>query len=218
MRSIAPTLALLMIPTIFGVAYAAASGVGRPRILVEDPGTEEDISGPWWGLCEKGGKVNLIPVKAIRQSTTITVGETQVDRPPIRIVGCKSPIVALRDMPFLTERSVVSSHIRQDQFVDKDRYATDFAGEHVVVESRRIEEWGCVLQVGTRVQILSSDGEDGPGMCRLIWAGDIDRDGRLDIVVDIYRGKTPLRSLMVSSGASSGEILHSIASTIVDPS
>lgn len=73
-----------------------------------------------------------------------------------------------------------------------------------------------ILKSGEKTQTVYSlgwyCGEDASWS--LIWAGDLDRDGRLDLYMNVSQGYGSEKRLLISSQASKGQLVKEIAQLV----
>jgi hypothetical protein len=79
--------------------------------------------------------------------------------------------------------------------------------------NKKKETTDLVLNVGDSDQVLQYLVPDEVGFPTLLWAGDLDRDGKIDLLLDVSSHENVSElALFLSSDATKGEILHRTAS------
>jgi hypothetical protein len=213
MRSALAFMALFVVAA--APAVASAEHAAKPRMLVQynDPG---HAAGRWWGLCKTGDDATLQPVNAIVQPPFVVQRDGgTIEQPTLRIAGCDEPIAAFRNLPFLRRRPVPAVSFAHETHGDTTRYSADFAGQHVLLESHATDDGaGCALQLGPPPSTPQPLSEAG---CELVWLGDLDGDGRTDLLIDTTVGNYAARQLFLSSAAKAGERVHALVFTYIDP-
>jgi hypothetical protein len=186
----------------------------------------------WLALVKNKGTYSL---QEERISVTL-VEDAVLDTPPAK-TGKKislpdgiNAIVLLRNIPGLKAGPVVSAEIIDRNFAAGEPTAILFNGmtyELVIAcdTEPSVEEYtDCplVLSGGGKTQQLMiypvfRPGEALQGIAsdanpQVVWAGDLDRDGHLDLIIDLtnhYNVAAP--TLLLSTQAEEGEIVHPVA-------
>lgn len=186
----------------------------------------------WLALVKANGGYAL-------QEVTVTVEfveDAVIDAPPaktgkkITVPKGVEPLVLLRSLPQLMPGPVVSAELLDEDFHAGRPTGIYFDGVLFELElkceerHRGEEQADCPMQLsGSSIQqALSSypvyrpcavdQGIASEAFPQVLWVGDIDRDGRLDLLVDLtdhYNISAP--TLLLSSLAKEGELVHPAA-------
>lgn len=82
-------------------------------------------------------------------------------------------------------------------------------------ESGGHERIRVLLRKGETEQVLATD-RDSSLCANLIWAGDLDRDGALDLLLDMSSGENAsIPTLFLSSSARPGQLLRAVAEMVI---
>ena len=95
----------------------------------------------------------------------------------------------------------------------KRKYTLSVSGKFYEDSSvKSVAEYKLVLSDGVRSQVIASAKDCNDAHPRLIWAGDLDGDGRLDLLVNASNHyNVSNRVLWVSRGTSQATIVRSVA-------
>lgn len=174
----------------------------------------------WFALCRDGKSKTtdrLLPVELTFRRKPWPVAEGRTWSP--RVKGCKSTVVLLRDLPWLGEREVARARSARSEDKAKHtvRFAITLGAEHFSLVDRDI---GTQNAEDHRVTLIAPGGKqhlqpfdsarDNP--VEVIWAGDLDGDGKLDLLLRVpshYAG--PLHRLYLSSAAKGKDLLDWVA-------
>ncbi len=191
-----------------------------PQLLLPGPHHGDEVplnaDGTWWAICGAEGRRELKPatvaVKLVRDPGLDD--ESRATGAEVDVRGCENPIALLRNVPGLKERVLTegtASPVRKG--VSTLRFGK--AG----LEIRRIREG----ERGFRLE-LSSEGRTqtlfaaeagfsaGSEPWRVAWIGDLDGDGRADVILDARADEDASQMLLFLSGrAAPGTILQLVA-------
>lgn len=174
----------------------------------------------WFALCRDGKSKTadrLVPIELTFRRKSWPVAEGRTWSP--RIKGCKSSVVLLRDLPWLGEREVTraKSSRNEDKAKHTVRFAIALGTEHFSLVDRDI---GTQNAEDHRVTLIAPSGKqhlqpfdsarDNP--VEVIWSGDLDGDGKLDLLLRVpahYAG--PVHRLYLSSAAKGKDLLDWVA-------
>jgi len=132
--------------------------------------------------------------------------------------GVIDPILLLRDLPGIEAGPVTSADIEGPDLPKAgDRLTIDFKGRQYRVTFDAEDKCGANMRIhlseGNRSQLLwSHRGECSDAHWDVLWAGDLDRDGELDLLVDFsaaYAGYPDV--LLLSSRAKPGQMVGEAA-------
>ncbi len=187
-----------------------------PGIVMDET---TDADNDWFGLFEVDcGHYMLRPVELqlVREEGTVYEGE----RPPGRIVELpresESPRILLSSSsPVFTSGPVLTAI----DFLLPLPLETSFILSTSDVEASEIEatEEGLLISASGIQQHITDtypgDGPEGPFL-ELIWAGDLDRDGRMDLLLNDVKNSYLIYNwvLYLSSEASRGQLVGRVAS------
>lgn len=216
-----------------------SAGLGSPALLL--PGTfhgdeVEALSGePWWALEVSGREATLVParlrIEQVRdevldapgqesgKQVSSTVGDALV---LLRGEGLRGGTVTMAKGDPTTDQPQPRHDLRLGATTYRIRTRCTPSGK---VQEQEQARFACEirLEAGERHQVLVRMGgysgtPDGTALLgddanpHLIFAGDLDRDGRLDLVFDVtdhYNVSRP--TLFLSSQAGDGELVHQVA-------
>jgi hypothetical protein len=128
-------------------------------------------------------------------------------------------LLMLHGVPGITAGPVERARFASDSDLNKpgDRIALRLGSTQYRItlnaEGELLKDARVVLESGDRKQTLFSlDGTGDEPHFEVLWAGDLDRDGKLDLVMTMS-GKYSYypRSIFLSSAAAPGELLHEVA-------
>ena len=198
-------------------ALLASSGEGRPAgkllrvgVFLEDY-LRESAPGPWQALCP--GKDGL----ALRTTTVrITPAPPLHGDEPAKNVDaleCPDALVLMR-VGSLRDGQVETVFRGEPRFLSTGETTLRVGKSRYELEERRDgERLAIVLRldaVEQRVVSLDSCCNDASPM--LLWAGDVDRDQKLDLVLDLKTHYAASRyALFLSSAARSGDLVAEVA-------
>lgn len=179
----------------------------------------------WYGLyqrqrgCElKASKIRVTIVKdEIVDTTTSTGKEVQVDQPG-------ETLFLVRGVAGLKNRAVATSYagdpaksLRPGQVlvlkIGHKKYTLSVSGKFSDNRSgAALAEYKLVLSVGARSQTIAAEKDCDAVHPRLIWAGDLDSDGRIDLLVDSSTHyNVSSRTLWLSEGATGAQLVRAAA-------
>lgn len=171
----------------------------------------------WYGLyeSESGFSLERTSIRIIDTSGTMESDKyVAVDQPGL-------PIFLVRGLPNVEPgpvKTVFSGRLRlqPDQSVLLVQKKAYFEGLFVTgtKQGEIIHDYEMVLYDSTvRQPIFECDPAYGDGQLALIWAGDVDRDGRIDLLIDLSNGYNASEpTLFLSSMAKEGELARKVAS------
>lgn len=233
-------LLLILVLCMFLPAFTSASFAGEkelPGAMVIDGswhGNEVKAQDgeTWLALVEEGSGFAL---REIKISVTTVVDEV-IDVPPAK-TGKKvsapkglEPVVMLRNLPQLKAGPVATAEIVDRDFnagkatgiyFDGMMYELEIQCDKAALDKEQID---CPLQLidGSSKQSLTTYPIYHPGTDKqsiaseafpqVFWAGDLDGDGRLDLILDLtdhYNVSAP--TLLLSSPAKAGELVRPVA-------
>lgn len=179
----------------------------------------------WWGLFETEDGFELLPT-TIEVNTAYDVVIDPEDGPftgkEVTTNNPNQAILLLQGMEGLeagdveTERhGLTDLHRTSLSFSGVLQMPGDLSTQAVANENRLIEQrWHNVLTfaAGEIHQAYDAGAIDSPSAGpRLIWAGDLDRDGRLDFLIDNSTYNQSALTLFLSSAAEEGELVRPVA-------
>jgi len=231
-----------LVVVAFMIATTNVVGEASYQILLPGEWPGEDISvagGPdWWGIFPDGDGFTLQTSPVVISDRKgpvpgITVAIPQESKPVLLIQGLKDPVegpILAATLEPLDWLSAQSTPLRQNAFLfpgqshrltlptDKTRLTAvgiveedpEFHHASLVnyqIRMYRGEAEKAVSQVLTTIPRMGDLGEP-----YLVWAGDIDRDGKIDLIYDLtdHYIKTHL-ALFLSSAAKEGELVGLVA-------
>ena len=162
-----------------------------------------DVEGRWWGVCGAHDRFELRPVWVRVETRFDAVLDDSPQRPTGKLVaveGCTPLLVAVRGIEG-AERPVRSALPVQDG--GSGAQGTSFDGVPVSVSA--LQAGGArhlQLTVGDRQQPLGRI-EDGAGPWSVRWVGDVDGDGRPDVLLELP-GAGGTRSLRLHLSGEAG--------------
>lgn len=195
------------------VRAAAADGTRVSLLMVSDWAYQqipEGSDGTWLGIFKTAGGSEL-------KSTRVHIEASEEP-------DARKAVVDSRDTPLFLVRGLKNAQpglLPTAQVLNEDpgpgqRVTLTFRGTDSALFLRanpgEEEAVDLVFESGTRRQVLYESYGMNEGRIQVIWAGDLDRDGRLDFVVDYAEddaGSAP--TLFLSSKAKSGELVGEAA-------
>lgn len=188
-------------------------GAQIPPDTLKDPPLEG-----WWAICrdpKSQTEDQLAPIKLAFRRKPWEVADGKVWIP--KVTGCRSPVVLLRDLPFLTARAVPKAKVVRTLKKDGGRsYAIRHGIERYTLDD---SETGPPSNRQHRVRLIGpqrsqnlKDDEYRMRPVELLWAGDLDGDGKLDLLLQVpsHEAATIYR-LFLSSAAKGDDLLDWIA-------
>lgn len=205
-----------MTPLLISLAVSVLPLAAAPEPRLLAPGTYHEgevapgSAGAWWALCLDGEGPALTPVEvevtpAFDEMTdTPTAEEVQAE-------GCTHPLVLLRAPGLRAGPLTQAQQGPQTDFVGSR--SLRLGGRTYRLEAELEEaRLGVRLTEGGHTQALyTTDAGDDPHW-ELVWAGDLDGDGALDLVLEAahHYNRRTLR-LFLSSAAHGEELLGEVA-------
>ena len=196
------------------VRAAAAGGTRVSLLMVSDWAYQEipdGSDGTWLGIFKTAGGSEL-------KSTRVHI-EASEEEPDVR-----KAVVDSRDTPLFLVRGLRNAQpgpLPTAQVLDEDpgpgqRVRLAFRGIESALFLRanpgEAEVYDLVFESGQRRQVLYESYGWNEDRIELIWAGDLDRDGRLDFLVDYAEDDAASApTLFLSSQARSGEMVGEAA-------
>jgi|GEM_PF-1636899 len=145
----------------------------------------------WFVLRDRQGVIELIPTRLELQVTPGACEEPGVGGKPAAINGAW--IVMMADVTGLRPGAIDTASVMQGDLappkVHDDSVAYSFRGERSVIRSERVNESGFRLVhvgKGGRLVLFTADDQD-EGSWKLAWAGDLNRDGAPDLLLEATR-------------------------------
>lgn len=219
----------LALASLAGAGAAAATPAGRTGFTILTPGfhhaseVPEGAAGAWWELCLEGEErsslrrteVALVPVV----DPLLDEGGARTGR-DVRPAGCAGPLLLLRvdaqvSGTELAEGPLVGGFVDEpgtdESWWERPQRSVEasFLGRPLVVHGRREGE-GYALELayeGRRQRIFAAPRADAESWASwsVRWAGDLDRDGRPDLLVEASDHYNALETrLFLSSAAGKG--------------
>lgn len=189
----------------------------------------DDAAGRWFGLVAEGGGATLqaVDVRVTPEVDVIVDAAGEMTGRRVDVSPAIDPIVLLRGIPNLRVGAVPTSLHRISVLADTPRVTQLGARSYSfrlqcsdvqLVHGQRHQECGLLLSDGTRNQLLStytayfegdvriwSSEQEAP---HILWAGDLDADGRLDLLLDTSNHyNIDEMQLYLSSQAREGELV-----------
>lgn len=149
-----------------------------------------------------------ITVKADREMKTVEVDST----PP-------GAVLVMHGIPQLTGGSVKRAVWNRDESLlrtgdriaftlGRDRYTITLHASDTYLKDARV----VLEKAGVSQTLFSHEGEGDEPHFEILWAGDLDRDGRLDLVMTMSPKYSYYpRTILLSSAAHPGELVHEVA-------
>ena len=197
---------------------------GTPQILL--PGAYYSnlaygLDGTWFGLC--GQKMELDQVNVtVKELKTAEDGEVQYPQYEIRTDGCDKPRFLVRNINGLKEGPLKSATMDGIE----DGQQINFGGQKYSIKEDRLGKTGFQLTLGHQVNKnslvkiedqqheydSSLQPEDYRPIWEIIWAGDLDNDGKLDLVIDAAQdARANHYHLYLSGAAGQKQIVNEVA-------
>jgi hypothetical protein len=185
------------------------------------PGIE---SGAWWGACKgPGGDVDVRGVKLKLKRFRSEAGGDDADEKTgreVQVKGCDAPLFLFRGVQNVKEGAVGGAKVtsKDDGWKSTAELALGGAVSRLRIDSLpdkaepQRRAWKLVLEAGGAAEVLDSGLTDRPPRVAPRWAGDLDGDGRLDLLLEDRNEGTTLR-LYLSSSAVPGRQVKQVAET-----
>jgi len=178
----------------------------------------------WYGMYRKqkgyelkASKILVRTVKDLIVDTTTSTGkEVLLDVPG-------ETLFLVRDLAGLKNGPVHSSFVGDREkflhpgqslslMLGSRKYTLSVSGKVPASPTDGLAEYALVLSDGVHSQTIASEKDCNDVRPRLIWAGDLDHDGRLDLLVDASRHyNVSSRILWVSRGATQRQLVRPAA-------
>jgi hypothetical protein len=208
----------MVLTSVIAVFLAAADA--QPIEMVAAGGiwasdVPENPEGEWLALCSRGARYSLVAGSWERTVEPMPGGRGLVQGTHS---ACAEPLLLVRGGGLKTRRRVATAKLGSVRGTfSPSRERADiadpftFGRQRGVMMHRRIGEEGGFaldLQLGGVSQRLSEVSNSDDGSVRVNWAGDLDGDGRLDVIVSTHLGKGAGEdSLYLSTLAKPGELV-----------
>jgi hypothetical protein len=166
-------------------------------------------------------RATTLKVKAVRDE--ILDGENERTGKEVTVGDSREPLFLVKATPRLRPRAAVPTVFAGESFFEKDshvRLAGPDGGEYLLtvdsVQMASVEAPDPVpysvltLALGGVTQRLSTTPDHVT--LRLLWAGDVDGDGKLDLLLDLpSNDNTSEHRLFLSTAARNGELVRQVA-------
>jgi hypothetical protein len=210
------SVVFLLVVSLFALAVrAAASGANPVSLLMVSDWAYQEIpegsDGTWLGVFEAAGG-SVLRRTQVRIEANEELGEKKA-----RVDARDTPLFLVRGLENAQPGSVPTARVQGPENPGPGQRVTLTLGGaqsalYIVARPGEEEAYSLVLESGKRRQVLYESYGWSEGRLKVIWAGDLDRDGRLDLVVDYsehYAGSSP--TLFLSSRAGSGDLVGEAA-------
>jgi hypothetical protein len=210
-----------MFAALLAVALLKLGAVGSgPRMLVGTQFWSDDLDnsarGEWWAICRT-------PREPTDQLVKVTAKFRRKPHPlddklgwTLRTDGCADTAMLLRDWPGLEAARAVSRATRKTR--GSKTVLTLDGTSTTLTDTRRVSRENAahhrvVLRSGDRTQVLMD--LDAEAESDILWAGDLDGDGKLDLLLRVpsHEAATDVR-LYLSTGAKGNELVRQVASQL----
>lgn len=200
----------------------------EPELLWPGDFHGEEVATPsgerWWALVEHGGVFRLeeqvVEVEVVHDPV-VDLPEQKTGK-AVRAPGAGEALLLVRGVDALRAGPVAGERTERTLLGPAERRSLAGPGGCVLaatgvstLESSgpAIRDYALWLECGAERQLLAKldhAGEDQPAP---IWAGDLDRDGKLDLVVDLSNHYAQAEwALFLSSAAAPGDLVGRMAS------
>ncbi|HVZ74007.1 MAG TPA: hypothetical protein VHJ20_16620 [Polyangia bacterium] len=178
---------------------------GSPLLHYEDELSSDFATAGWWAVCGDGDmSLRPVTVSAIHIKCEDDGGRE------IRLAGCAAPVFLLKGVPTLEARAVPSAALSRAA-QDMPPTTISFRGETRRLEVKGRDVW--LVGRGARQWLLRLPSDDFSARnVGVRWAGDVDGDGKLDVLVEA-QDEDSFDYLYLSSFARRGESLHVAAAS-----
>ncbi len=179
-------------------------------------------SGPGWvavqqtpaGMIVTETRIEVSQVASVCGGTATRISAIDVDEPLFLVRGIPSIRVGPLDSVFEQPRFIYPAEMFSFQLASGRWFGFQAYGSaEPDIGGTRVSDYEIRMYQGTQTQTLAEFSViDNDGPPQLVWAGDLDRDGNLDALLDLrthYAGH--LYVLFVSSGARSDLLVRRVA-------
>lgn len=168
---------------------------GPPKVQILGPGVyyrhevPGDLSGTWMALAKAGNGWAVKPVRV--QATPVTMAGDRTGRASglrVQPQGLEEALLLVKGLPGMTEGPVMAADgepARQEP-IARQRSAGRFEGTPYELWSETLnggKDYILRLEHAGKAQMLFLDRNCDECSWDLLWAGDLDRDGRLDLLL-----------------------------------
>jgi beta-lactamase regulating signal transducer with metallopeptidase domain len=211
-------------------AVTTPQATGPVQVLtvagLNHPDDRSLYDGTWWAVCPQGSETRLksvaVELKTPFQAAPPPEGEGR-DGLRIAVPECPQAVGLIRNLPGLSERSLSGARIEQSGKGVHHRATALFTDGEWQLRGEPYKPSNSVaLEADSYQLVVRSPGgvearfEDAGAVWdwELLWAGDLDGDGRIDLIVQ-NGSQTPSLRLFVSSGVKNGGLLRWVADSWV---
>jgi hypothetical protein len=179
----------------------------------------------WYGLIKQGEKYILKKVRMdINSEQDVIVDRTgESTGKKVTTTDLATPIILINGLKDIQEGEILSVELKKSILYPGENMSMEFNGDWISISAYGIANpevtiRNYMLQVSSKndrhrtKQIFAGTNGFDDSMFKFIWAGDIDRDGKLDLIMDLsdhYNVKK--LTLFLSSKAEEGELFKRIA-------
>jgi hypothetical protein len=227
MKAVASVLALVSLIPVLGGQASAQKRV--PRISLIETGEFHGDEIParsgerWLGLFPTAGGFALLPATVKVEA----VHDMIVDEPQektgkkVSVRRSRKPVFLLRGAGGLNRGAVTGVFSGERKLGNGELVGLKLGGNNYRLKvvsgdpapaSHLMPNSKLLLTVGAKTQVIFSVAEHDDGSWTLLWAGDLDGDGRLDLYLDLNdHYNTSQRRLFLSTQASRGQLVKEVA-------
>jgi len=212
---------------LFALAGSSVQGECKPQFAPLETGTSSGTStidfwrkeeaGEWGGVGWLGWSWDDAELRPVELIVRDRPNDFAGDDENVTVQSQPDVTFTVRCVPQLKTGPIVSAGIANWSLQSDGRLRVALGSRkyEVSMQSARDDQTDAqiVLTEGGRRQVLySADGFVDEPHYNVVWAGDVDRDGRLDLIVNLHRKYSwhPYR-LLLSSAAAAGQLVGDAA-------
>jgi hypothetical protein len=191
-----------------------------PQILLPGPHHGEEVplnaEGAWWAICGAEGRRELkqviVAVKLVRDP--VLDDDSRTTGAEVDVRGCENLLALMRNVPGLRDRALRDGTISP---VRKGVSTLRFGKTALEIRSVPVGEKGARLELasdGRRQTLFSAEAgfPAGRESWKVAWIGDLDGDGRADLLLDATEDENVGHTFLLLSGpAEPGTLLKLVA-------
>jgi hypothetical protein len=173
----------------------------------------QEVGDGWFAVCESKLVPTTVHIAAV-VDVLLDAGEEEKTGREVSTTACEEPALLLKNIPGLRERAVTTATVTQEENGDS---TISFKKQSYRINQKLLSDAGYVLELtdGKQMQVLfraeEADAEEIAELWSVEWAGDLDNDGKLDVLLqasDHYNVEQ--HHLFLSSGAPASQFVNKV--------